>query len=615
MVEKTEKSGLQGVIDRMKVEGALLRNTGTNSIKVTNQTLATVNNTLESLRDLFKEYIEFNRTGALRDSLNNNQNVVAPTRSESQSDSVDRPEGANLPTLFAAALASMAFSGEELRDTILGSGFITGIVNSVLKPLQVTLKTLDVSTIFGKAVSSAKAAMSGIGRVFRAVGSFLGVIGAIGPLGGLVAKFARFIPFVRAFTAITEFVSGFLDGYNEEGLFGGFREGFASLAGSFIGWPLNLLRDGLAWVLENVGLADWAATFKEIDFIKAIGDGVRGAFSVITDLFSWGEEDKTALGLLGKLTDIVYAPINLAINAVTGMFGWNDPENPFKLQDEITKAFNSAIGWISEKISFAGESIVGAWTSLTDFVSGKWIRVKAWFTNLLMFTSTAITDAWSGLTEFVQEKWTAVKDWFTGLLSWASEGLSDGWTNLTDFVQEKWTAVKNWFTDKLSWANDTAEEAGSFVSNLVKDAWESVKQWFNNSLGNIADGLPSIEDIKASLISNLPSWMIPDRFKTPEMRAQDIKNMIAEEQDKISRSEAGENVYYGFEGSGREKSASEIERLRQELAEQNKLIADRAATVTVNNVAQGGTNQATTSTILMGTGGGSDLVSRADRSY
>jgi nitric oxide reductase activation protein len=112
-----------------------------------------------------------------------------------------------------------------------------------------------------------------------------------------------------------------------------------------------------------------------------------------------------------------------------------------------------------------------------------------------------------------------------------------------------------------------------------------------------------MKELQSTLLSKLPSWMVPDRLKTDEMKAQEIKDEIAEQQGRIKRSLDGKNEYRGFEDNGREKSAEIIAELQAKLAEIN--VAQAAAPAIVTNNIDNSTinNQSSTGTAVSIQGG------------
>lgn len=421
-------------------------------------------------------------------------------------------------------------------------------------------------------------------------------------------------------TIFADTVSGVLDAFDLM-LSGEWMQGFKTLGSSIWNGVSGMLDNLLTNVLEMFGIdfGENGSLFASVStFVTNLWTGMKTKFgeaidaiastwtsmkesvstaittaidvvkTTITDL--WNGITTTISTMWTNLTTSVTTAVTSVITFIKDMFAWYGnlvTKGWTNLTTYVSETWTSVKAWFTGLLSWASETIVGTWTSLTDFVSDKWIRVKAWFTNLLMFTSTAITDAWSGLTEFVQGKWTAVKEWFTGLLSWASDTAAEGWTNLTDFVSGVWANVKTWFTDKLTWVADTAEEGGNFISNLVRDAWQSVKDWFMNSLSNVKENLPTIEDIKGTLIATLPSWMVPDAYKTSAMIAEETRSQIGDLEKAIADN-SFRSVGFSSEDEKRELTMlrAKLLELEQEQAKQK----DSQGTVVINNTAASGGN-------------------------
>ena len=532
---------------------------------------------LGSIAMMLGEFFEMNVRAMEREALlsNNTTGPGAATPQKPDTTPNDTREELGLGGLVTAGLAAMTVSDLDLNRYIEGSGLLTTLFSGITN----SIKGIPLVRLSGEKLKPMSDFVKRIGSVFGVVSNVTKLPGF-----GLLSSVAKIFPFVRIFSGIVSFVQGFIDGYDEEGLFGGFKEGISTLAENFIGWPVNLLKDGLAYVLEKFGILteEQKTSFNDFDFIKVIGDGVRLAFDWFKQLFTDPVAAlKTAWeGYVGVYTSI-------------GTWVYENAAKP-------------AIDWLSSVFSWAGDIITEGWTTLTDFVSGIWTGVKQWFVDKLTWATDTATEGWTSLKDYVVTKFTEVKTWFTDKFNFAKDTAIAGWTGITGYVTGVIEDVKAWITDKLTWAGDTAVEGANFVSDIVTDAWESVKSWFLEKLGNIADVLPSVDDIKESLLQQLPGWMIPDAYKTPEQIAEASLNQIAEEQSMIARSNAGENVYYGFEGSGRERSAERIAALEAELRE--TLTARGLGEAQINNIINqnfnsGGNTNTSTVAMVNGEGG------------
>ena len=334
------------------------------------------------------------------------------------------------------------------------------------------------------------------GTIIRAVGSMLAAFGSLTKVLGKI-----FLPFT-IITGLISFVTGFVEGYEEGGVLGGIEAGLKSAFDTLVAWPLDLIKDAVAFVLGKLGFEDAKATLEAFSFSEQIDKIFTAIFDVV---------EKTVAWVKGLFTDPVATLTNL----------WNGIAEGFtSIANWIhDTALKPAFEWINGLFTWASDGLAAGWTNLTDFISGKWTQVRAWFTNLLLFTSTAITDTWDGLTEFVSTKWTEVKTWFTGLFTWASDGLAGTWTNLTDFVSGKWTATKEWFTDMFAWSAN--EEDKGIIQQLFDSTIEKVTSFFTE----LFDFLPSLDEVKERFTSWLPDWMMGSDDPNKQLR-EDLEYQI-----------------------------------------------------------------------------------------
>ena len=318
------------------------------------------------------------------------------------------------------------------------------------------------------------------------------------------------------------------------------------------------------WVMGLFGIKDPTSDFSLYDTLYTpIDKAITWMQGLFTDPAAALQQAWNGLVGEGGLVDILLSPVDKAITWIQGLFNWGDPDLPFDIREFIKLKAQAAIDWVKGLFVWASEGISEGWTNLTDFISGKWIQVKAWFTNLLLFTSTAITDTWDGLTEFVSTKWTAVKTWFTGLFTWASDGLSEGWTNLTDFVKGKWTSTKEWFTGMFTWSSDESEKG--VIQELFDSTIEKIKTFFTD----LFDFLPTLNEIKGQLTSMLPEWMQPASIE--EQRAELIDQLAEMEAKAAAALPAAEQFDNPLTNDTREDFEAEAAAIRVQLAELEQL--------------------------------------------
>jgi hypothetical protein len=319
---------------------------------------------------------------------------------------------------------------------------------------------LDKGVIKGTGISI----MDSILGIFTNMTSWLtGIVATFGKIGKSILKFARFgtklfLPLTIIIGAISA-ISASWESFANGDIWGGLEKAVTGFFNSVVTIPLDLIKDGIVWLLKKMGFDKEADILKDFSFTEEFNKiiaklflGLKEAVKVVTDLFSFGEEDKTALGLLGKLTDIIFAPVNIAIGFIRGLFGWSEEGAPaFKLQDWITTKVDEAIVWVKGLFSWAGDKIAEGWTNLTNYVS---------------------------------EKWEDVKTWFNEKLTWATDTIGIGWTNLTGFVSEKWTSIKKFFNEKLGFGLETLQDLD--IPGMLAGIYDRIKNNFMASMENLA---------------------------------------------------------------------------------------------------------------------------------
>jgi hypothetical protein len=103
---------------------------------------------------------------------------------------------------------------------------------------------------------------------------------------------------------------------------------------TFIGDSINFYIDKVKalFALGEETFGDWQI-FK---FAKGIIDDV---ISSVKAIFSGDFSAENFYNLFGSLMDIFYAPVNLAVNALKDIFGFGDPDEPFRLSDFVLETF------------------------------------------------------------------------------------------------------------------------------------------------------------------------------------------------------------------------------------------------------------------------------------
>ena len=98
------------------------------------------------------------------------------------------------------------------------------------------------------------------------------------------------IPFINALFGIFEFITGFIEGYKEEGVLAGFREGFSNLISFFVDDVLGFIQTALSFIAKWTGfegLSEKIAKFKMPNFSEMF----ESVFNFISNLFGSGKEE------------------------------------------------------------------------------------------------------------------------------------------------------------------------------------------------------------------------------------------------------------------------------------------------------------------------------------
>jgi hypothetical protein len=461
-----------------------------------------------------------------------------------------------------------------------------------------------------------------IGAVGAIVGTFAVLFGGtiIRTIGSMVKAFSSltkvigklFLPFT-IITGLISFVTGFMKGYEDGGILGGIEAGLKSAFDTLIAWPLDLIKDAVAFVLGKLGFEDAKATLEAFSFSEQIDKIFTAIFDVVEKAVAWVKglfTDPIATltnlwnGIAAGFTSIANwihdTALKPAFEWINGLFTWASDglaAGWTTLTDYISKKWTAVKTWFTDLWAWASEGIAQGWTNVTDFVSGKWSEVKTWFTEKLTWASDLATEGWTNLKDFVSGLWTSVETWVTEKLTWASDGIAAGWTNLTDYISGKWNEVHTWITGLFDWASDGISGTWTNLTDFVSGKWTATKTWFEDmftwSSGeddkgiiqklfdstiekvttfftDLFDFLPSFEEIKASLTSILPDWMKPD---TIEEQRSAIEEEIAAARAAQSNAPKESEINFIQDGytTTQEEYAATIEQLEKQLADLNGL--------------------------------------------
>jgi len=321
---------------------------------------------------------------------------------------------------------------------------------------------------------------------------------------------------VSAFKGVTDFIG------TEGTLYEKFTAGISTALADFIGAPLNLLKDLMAWGLKKLGFDEGAEWLKGIDFVKPIKDMITNVMEWFGTLFTNPVEAlkqlwTTLLDGVASLGMWIYDnTIKPVFDYFTGIFKWS--------VDGVTKVTDSIA-------TIVGDMVTGAWDYVKKlFVFDEGVEgIIASLINVTTIVPNLVKDAILGITS-----WLASKLGFNT----EAEELSK-WKDYSigDLAVMAFNGVKNWLSSKFSSevnlgglsfslsdiVTALSDNIGLMKDILVAQISFSVKRLVNGfkaSFERAANFIANLGDEIYLMISKnfrfkLPEINIPETFLTP----------------------------------------------------------------------------------------------------
>lgn len=233
--------------------------------------------------------------------------------------------------------------------------------------LQIVARVKRIVTPLIKGAKS----LGGFMKGFKPIATFIGKIGAF---------FGKIFFPINILMSVFDFVTGFMDGYEEGGILGGLEGGLSKLFADLIGFPLDLLKSAISWIAGKFGFDGVSEALDSFSFSELITDLIGGIFAGITYVFDYLGRLFNILNVdlsefqFPKLIDLIFEPINLAINFIKDLFGFGDPEKPFSLNEFIMDRLSGIFEWIKSLFTFdfssVGENISSIGTVMSGLAAG-----------------------------------------------------------------------------------------------------------------------------------------------------------------------------------------------------------------------------------------------------
>ena len=194
--------------------------------------------------------------------------------------------------------------------------------------------------------------------------------------GKLVAKIAGVIGKVFAPIAIVvtawETVTGFIDGYAEDGILGGLKGAISGFFTSLVTVPLDMVVNAAAWLLKKAGLIspETAADVKEFSFTDLFNDMLDGVFKMVKGAVDWVKtlfsDPVKALkelwsGLFGEeglYNILLWKPLSTGIDWIMKKFEWKEEGAPkFDLYTTVSELWITIIDKVKKGFEDFGDFI------------------------------------------------------------------------------------------------------------------------------------------------------------------------------------------------------------------------------------------------------------------
>ena len=403
------------------------------------------------------------------------------------------------------------------------SPFWPALKDFVFSPSWEELKTLfsdytvemgTISAVVGTwAIVKIVGIVTKLGAAFTAIAAGLTAIGGVIGLGA-AATGAVIVAIVAGILltakGLYDAFKSFMDTFKETGsIMESIKQAGIEFVSTIIGLPLDLLKNLTSYLLKKLGFEDIAAKLDSFSFEGLIN------------------------GFLQNVSDFISNMFTAAIAAVT-------PSDAF-----------------IERITGIYDDLVGFFTSIPDTVGQKIEDIRGFFANLNLFGS--IREFFDNLDLFGD-----IREFFANLDIFGSLR-----TFLTTF--------------------DPFKDVRDVLANLKLPELPDISELFEKTVKKVTDffgGLfdINVKDIARAVIPDFLEGYIPflkndtpveeqadveleELVKTPtdEQKRIQVQTEIQEAKDRIARSEAGENVYKGFDYKGRNQDARLVEQLTTEL--------------------------------------------------
>lgn len=219
--------------------------------------------------------------------------------------------------------------------------FVVKVIDETLKFISKTFKIISGAFTFIGSILRVPLALisNGVSEAVIAASKLNPVFKFFKGIGRIFGKL--FLPLTIFITA-WDTIKGAVDGFKEKGIVGGLEGAVDGFFNSLIFMPLEMIFDATAWLLSKLGFPKTAEKIGDFNPTEVFDQITDIVFQPIYDAVEWIKtaftDPSEALRQLwrdvvgeGGLIDIMWWPVNLAVNKIKEIFNLGDPNNPFRM--------------------------------------------------------------------------------------------------------------------------------------------------------------------------------------------------------------------------------------------------------------------------------------------
>ena len=331
----------------------------------------------------------------------------------------------NIQTFLSEGINKLKFV-EKLKD-IFGAlatkfpkltSFIKGIPKGIGKIFGVLGK---IGKFVTKSVGKITKITAGLGRAFDFIKDLGGMaakwFGIGAKIGKVFVKLGKVLgwPLTIAL-ALYAGIKGFIDGFKVGGIIGGIKGYISGMFESLIGGLLDLLKDGVSWVLGALGFKNaekWLDSFSFSDLFKQYVDFMFQPLIVMVDavkkFFAGDGLDKFFNdNPIGKFAKGYYA---IMWNVLVKTFEFFKML-PLKIWDGL-KGMGSLIGKMAKGYFSIVKKVFSFFKSIPNRILKMFSSAVVKFSDFALGTADILNDFYKKILKAVLPRYDSTKEWFT----------------------------------------------------------------------------------------------------------------------------------------------------------------------------------------------------------